>query len=197
MGRVVDTHRARGSGFTLVELLVVVGIIALLIGILLPTLNKARTASRRVACRAQLADIGRLFQMYLNDSKGRLPWINPTPSLQPPLDGKPAAEVLGTYTKGQNAGWRCPSDQITRLVSGTPGGFETYFEREGISYLYSPSLAMRWAGHQINDHPIYRAKKQNQLWIFHDFEPFHGPAGTNGSCNYLFADSHVGDLANE
>src|SRR3954471_6674923 len=68
---------ARPRGFTLIELLVVIGIIAILVGILLPTISKARASSYRVACRAQLKDIGNVFQMYLQDSRDRLPRVNP------------------------------------------------------------------------------------------------------------------------
>jgi hypothetical protein len=77
--------------------------------------------------------------MYLNDSKGRLPWVNPIPSLQPPLDGKSVTELLKAYTKDVSIGWKCPSDSIRRRINGTPEGFDTYFEREGISYLYNRS----------------------------------------------------------
>src|SRR5438552_15430044 len=67
-------RQRRSPAFTLVELLVVIGIIALLISILLPALSKARKQANTIKCRAQMYDIGRQMLMYANVNKG---WLFP------------------------------------------------------------------------------------------------------------------------
>ena len=69
-----SAHQRTLRAFTLVELLVVIGIIALLISALLPALNKARQAANLIDCQARLRTMGQALQMYTVASKGYVPW---------------------------------------------------------------------------------------------------------------------------
>lgn len=64
----------RRHAFTLVELLVVIGIIALLISILLPALGRARAQANLIDCQARLRQIGQGLQLYASQNNGLFPW---------------------------------------------------------------------------------------------------------------------------
>jgi len=103
------SRRTRSVGFTLVELLVVIGIIALLISILLPALSKARKQANTIKCRAQMYDIGRQMLMYSNANKG---WLFPGNDGA----GSPTTErwpVLVLETQWNHRLLHCPADVDT------------------------------------------------------------------------------------
>jgi prepilin-type N-terminal cleavage/methylation domain-containing protein/prepilin-type processing-associated H-X9-DG protein len=68
-------HRSTGAGaFTLVELLVVIGIISILIAMLLPALNRARQQAQTVSCLSNLRQVSMALMMYAQENKGSLPF---------------------------------------------------------------------------------------------------------------------------
>jgi prepilin-type N-terminal cleavage/methylation domain-containing protein/prepilin-type processing-associated H-X9-DG protein len=78
----VRRRRTRTVGFTLVELLVVIGIIALLVAMLLPALRKARESANRAACLSNLRQVHFAFQLYGMGNTGRVPLGHRSPSKQ-------------------------------------------------------------------------------------------------------------------
>jgi prepilin-type N-terminal cleavage/methylation domain-containing protein len=83
-------HVNKRSGFTLVELLVVIGIIAVLVGFLMPALTKARGQANSVKCKSNLRVIGQMMIIYENDNKGYLFPVGPNSG----VTGRPT--TLGT-----------------------------------------------------------------------------------------------------
>ena len=104
--------RSRRRAFTLVELLVVIGIIAILIGILLPVLGQGRERARRVACLSNMRQLAIAWTMYANANKGLIPSAD-TNGLGWAADGNLDSDIR----RGSLYQWipnpetyRCPND---------------------------------------------------------------------------------------
>jgi prepilin-type N-terminal cleavage/methylation domain-containing protein/prepilin-type processing-associated H-X9-DG protein len=125
----------RVRAFSLVELLVVVAIIALLISILMPALNRAREQANRTTCLSNLRQIGMGFHMYTADNRGFMPRCAPRPGYammdhdwifyRDRPDGRtiadsPICRYLGSFRPEV---FRCPSEDVwTRMT-----GFQPYY----------------------------------------------------------------------
>jgi prepilin-type N-terminal cleavage/methylation domain-containing protein/prepilin-type processing-associated H-X9-DG protein len=103
-------NRRKKGGFTLVELLVVIGIIALLMGMLMPALTRMRQHAISLKCKAQMKDIGNALQIYSVTYRG---WYFPVGEFLPPgtsVPGVGTVQAPGHYhTLGIEPDWQ-PND---------------------------------------------------------------------------------------
>ncbi len=101
----------QSRGFTLVELLVVVAIIALLVSILLPALGQARKQAKKLVCSSNMRQIGIAINAYTIDSKNHLP----PSSCRISDPDQYWLKVLSDYIDGQLL-FHCPSDKANNFV---------------------------------------------------------------------------------
>jgi prepilin-type processing-associated H-X9-DG protein len=167
--------RASRRAYTLAEVLVVVGVIALLVGLLLPVVSRARGAAARVRCAATLRQYGLANQMYVSEYRDW--WLpvkwgynpNPTPPAQLPAGLAPATighqtypnnPAFRKYLRARDAGTgRVPAGMVCpRAVLAEEGGTKAGYNL-GRSYGYNSTGLSWYAGPTI----YYTGWKRRQV----------------------------------
>jgi len=164
--------------FSLIELLVVIGIIGVLASMLMPAVSRAKGRANDTKCISNLRQIGIALSIYADENQGKLPYAErlPTQPVNPTNILPRICDVLSNHVAGAMTIFRCPREN---------GDF---FKREGSSYEWN---------YQANGQPIVQPgtisgipRTAEKARLMYDYENFH-PGSTNGTKNVLHGDGHV------
>ena len=173
------------TSFTLVEILVVIAVIAILAGLLMPTLSTARKSGNRAYCINNLNQIGKALEMYAQENKEFFP-RNSTSQKLTDSSRTPLSATLMPYLKTDKV-FKCPDEH------------EKLFETEGSSYIWN-WLQIEIPGNEragltkYNAYPLGIVSASGFPVII-DAAGYHGKRGEKRSINVLFADWSVNTAA--
>ena len=175
--RPMSRHRYRA--FTLLELMVAIGIISILAALILPTLARSKLSARATGCISNLRQVGMALQLYADENESHYPTMFDAPvgrdsavttNLLPRVD-----QILISYLSSSNL-LRCPADN------------RGLFEETGCSYAWNTLLN----GQEINEPKLFNSRfNRHNVPLFFDREAFHRERGEGRDVNYLYADGHV------
>ena len=169
--RTKDNGQRTNPAFTLVELLVVIGIIALLIAILLPALAQARSQAKAVSCLANVRQLSTALVMYANDYQRFVGYPNWT---VPGDDGKPkqadrktllypylAQGQFNSDTAGSQV-WNCPAND--RPDAEASYGFNTNFNWVKIVQIRRSAEKVALCDAGLMDQPPLQPSLSTHCW---------------------------------
>jgi len=161
------------KAFTLVELLVVIGIIAVLIALLLPALTKARQSALSLVCLSNLRQVGMGMMQYVNDNRGTLPLADVQVSTNEPsywlgiygsgwvsrLAEKKYVVTTTELNRTKRDIFACPTDEEGRPQDYTANMpyYSSYRALEVFGWRSSPIL---WTGAKLRDMPAWNSNSQ-------------------------------------
>ncbi len=158
--------------FSLLELLVAVGVIAILAALAFPVFQHIQTKSRQTFCANNLRQIGLSLQMYAQEgSRFRLPVC--AGALDRSVGPEPTA-VLLPYLSNSKTVFRCPADN-------------KYYAQDGSSYDWNIMVN----GKEIDEKELIMKDIRLIMPVMFDTDNFHGPAGKLSSKNYLYLPANV------
>jgi prepilin-type N-terminal cleavage/methylation domain-containing protein/prepilin-type processing-associated H-X9-DG protein len=170
---------AVAPAFTLIELLVTIAVIAILASLLLPTLGRASETGRATACKSNLHQIGVALQLYVEESKNRMPTMYDVVQNTNSTTNRPIINMVLSNQLGSQRVLRCPSD-LPRL-----------FEQTGSSYSWNTLVN----GQDADSLQIFTLRlPTTKVPLVFDKEGFHAALGARRAVNYLYADGHIKNL---
>ncbi len=168
---IIDTKK---GAFTLIELLVVVAIIAVLVAMLLPALQRARGDALAVACGVNSRQIGTAVVLYTNDMNGYFPAMWYANGRWNPTDEYPYHRgyrvELDPYLANVESVWRCPARKFPTRDDPT---FWTYGRKCGSAYIYNLCLYHLWSpaeGRDIGYKKIERVENPSYTVGFAEYK---------------------------
>lgn len=217
--RMNSTRSFPMGGFTLVELLVVIGIISLLAAIILPVFATVRESGRKTVCQSNLRQIGMAYALYAQDNDDKFAWGgDPTDLFTNSWAGdeheaivktlKPLPDVLFLYTQNRDI-WHCPSDKgldFTGPGESIPlSAHPTSFGKYGNSYYSRTSLALNQERFgtlkgTLNDENTGKSLEFGSAeigYIYDGSGDWHGGGVGSKRYNALHSDGHVKDISRE
>ena len=136
------------DAFTLIELLIVIAILALLMSILLPALNRAREQSKKITCANNLKQIGLSLHMYGNENDGKLP-LNQAGFWLWDISYQTTDYIISTG--GDPKTFYCPADQPRNRIWQFSGSTPRTLQSEPVraQYLNPRKSSLPLSGHQL------------------------------------------------